>query len=109
MRTGGGMIAFEVKGGYDAAVRLMDYFAAASPQRDDNGDVDAAQVHLCVSLGSVSTYIQHPASMTHACIPKPQRQAMGITDTLVWNYLESCLGFSFLKQIKDTQNRAKWP
>lgn len=88
MRTGGGMIAFEVKGGYDSAVRLMDHFAIHHPQRDDNGDVESAPVHLCVSLGSVSTYIQHPASMTHACVPKAQRLAMGITDTLVCVYCQ---------------------
>ena len=44
------------------------------------------RVELCtlaVSLGSVDTLIQHPASMTHANIPREVRLKMGITDDLV--------------------------
>lgn len=83
MRTGGGMIAFEVKGGYEAAMKLMDYFAKTHPQRDSSGNLNEAPVHLCVSLGALTTYIQHPASMTHACVPREQRLEQGITDALV--------------------------
>ena len=38
---------------------------------------------LAVSLGAVDTLIQHPASMTHANIPKMVREKMAITDDLV--------------------------
>jgi methionine-gamma-lyase len=38
---------------------------------------------LAVSLGCVDSLIQHPASMTHACVPKPKREKVGITDGLV--------------------------
>ena len=38
---------------------------------------------LAVSLGSVDTLIQHPASMTHANIPREVRLKTGITDDLV--------------------------
>ena len=38
---------------------------------------------LAVSLGGVESLIQHPASMTHACIPPDERKAAGIGDGLV--------------------------
>lgn len=38
---------------------------------------------LAVSLGATDTLIQHPASMTHACVPKEVRGKVGITDGLV--------------------------
>ncbi|MBN1351487.1 PLP-dependent transferase [candidate division KSB1 bacterium] len=64
----GGIISFELKGGYQAGKNLMD------------------NVHiftLAVSLGCVDSLIQHPASMTHATVPKEVRQRVGITDGLV--------------------------
>jgi methionine-gamma-lyase len=72
MRKAGGMIAFELEGGYDPAVKLMDYFA-----RHDT------PMELAVSLGSVISYIQHPASMTHSVVPEADRLARGITNGLV--------------------------
>jgi cystathionine beta-lyase/cystathionine gamma-synthase len=38
---------------------------------------------LAESLGGVESLIGHPASMTHASVPLPLRQAMGLTDSLV--------------------------
>lgn len=38
---------------------------------------------LAVSLGDVGTLIQHPASMTHAIIPKEEREKAGLYDGLV--------------------------
>ena len=35
------------------------------------------------SLGGVESLISHPASMTHASVPKEDREKLGITDTLV--------------------------
>ena len=64
----GGIISFGIKGGIEAGRKLMN------------------RVELCilaVSLGSVDTLIQHPASMTHANIPREVRLKMGITDDLV--------------------------
>lgn len=64
----GGMISFELKGGHDAGVSLMN------------------SVELCtlaVSLGSVDTLIQHPASMTHAVVDPEIKASAGITDGLV--------------------------
>ncbi len=38
---------------------------------------------LAVSLGETGTLIQHPATMTHAVVPKDKRIKYGITDELV--------------------------
>lgn len=64
----GGMIAFELKGGLEAGRILMD---------------NVRMISLAVSLGSVDSLIQHPASMTHAGIPREERLAGRITDGLV--------------------------
>ncbi len=72
MRNGGAMIAFELEGGFAAGEKLMNYFA-----RKDT------PMELAVSLGSAISYIQHPASMTHAVVPEADRVARGITPGLV--------------------------
>jgi methionine-gamma-lyase len=64
----GGMISFGIKGGVEAGRKLMNSIELCS---------------LAVSLGSVDTLIQHPASMTHANIPRKVRTKAGITDNLV--------------------------
>ena len=38
---------------------------------------------LAESLGGVESLIEHPATMTHASIPKEKREALGITDSLI--------------------------
>ena len=38
---------------------------------------------LAESLGGVESLIEHPALMTHATIPAPQRAALGISDSLI--------------------------
>jgi methionine-gamma-lyase len=72
MRMGGGMIALELKGGYEPAQKLMNFFASYTTPGE-----------LAVSLGSAVTYFQHPASMTHAGIPEEDRLKRGITQGLV--------------------------
>ncbi len=57
----------------------------------DFGDVETAKkilknvkiFTLGESLGGVESLISHPASMTHAAVPKKDREAMGLTDSLV--------------------------
>jgi len=68
MKDSGAMISFELKGGYNAGVVLMNNVHLAL---------------LAVSLGGVESLIQHPASMTHSSIPKEEKLAAGITDGLV--------------------------
>jgi methionine-gamma-lyase len=72
MRNGGAMISFDLAGGSTAGERLMNYFA-----RKDT------PMELAVSLGSAISYIEHPASMTHATVPEADRLARGITPGLV--------------------------
>lgn len=72
MRLGGGMIAFELAGGFESAESLMNHFASRN-----------TPFELTVSLGSATTYVQHPASMTHAAVPEIERRARGITDGLI--------------------------
>ena len=64
----GGMIAFELNGGYKAGEILMN-------------SVKFCQ--LAVSLGGVETLIQHPASMTHLTMGEEARKAAGITEGLI--------------------------
>jgi methionine-gamma-lyase len=68
MEGPGAMISFELKGGYEAGITLMDNVHLAL---------------LAVSLGGVESLIQHPASMTHAGLPKEARLEANITEGLV--------------------------
>ncbi|MCC7539671.1 MAG: aminotransferase class I/II-fold pyridoxal phosphate-dependent enzyme [Deltaproteobacteria bacterium] len=72
MRDGGSIVAFEVRGGIPAGEALMNYFA-----RKDT------PMELAVSLGAAISYIEHPASMTHAVVPPEARLARGITPGLI--------------------------
>jgi len=40
-------------------------------------------ISLAESLGAVESLIEHPASMTHASVPKEDREKIGLTDTLI--------------------------
>lgn len=68
MLCGGGMIAFELAGGFAAGVALMEHVHTST---------------LVVSLGNVDSIISHPASMTHSNLTPETRRAMGIADGLV--------------------------
>jgi cystathionine beta-lyase/cystathionine gamma-synthase len=64
----GGMLSFEMKGGYDAAYQV----------------IRRTQVCLlAVSLGGVQTLITHPASMIHAHQTDEERKAAGISPGLI--------------------------
>jgi Cystathionine beta-lyases/cystathionine gamma-synthases len=39
--------------------------------------------HCAVSLGSVESLAEHPATMTHQCIPAEVRKKLGIEDGLI--------------------------
>ncbi|MEA1650223.1 cystathionine gamma-synthase [Nitrospirillum sp. BR 11164] len=68
MRGAGGMVSVSLKGGLDAAKRLLERTELFS---------------LAESLGGVESLIEHPAIMTHASIPADLRAAAGIDDGLV--------------------------
>ncbi len=55
MRQHGAVLSFELKGGFDNAVKFIDKLKLCV---------------LAVSLGTVDTLISHPASMSHAGMKK---------------------------------------
>ena len=69
MRMFGGMVSFDlVDNSYESAEKILSgthYFSLAE------------------SLGGVESLIGHPASMTHASIPKEERLKVGLTDSLI--------------------------
>jgi methionine-gamma-lyase len=64
----GGMLAFEVKGGYKPAVRFAEGVRLAS---------------LAVSCGGVETLVEHAASMTHGTLTPQERELAGIDEGLI--------------------------
>tara|TARA_R100000365_G_C2745588_1_gene74498 strand:+ start:2513 stop:3763 length:1251 start_codon:yes stop_codon:yes gene_type:complete len=64
----GGMIAFELDGGYQAGIDMMNRLQL---------------IRRAVSLGDAETLIQHPASMTHSTYTEEERAAHGISDGLI--------------------------
>jgi methionine-gamma-lyase len=68
MKRPGGMVSFEVKGGYGAAVRLIDH---------------VQMISIAVSLGDTESLIQHPASMTHSSYTAEEKKIAGITDGMI--------------------------
>lgn len=64
----GGMISFEIEGGIDNVNRFIKHLKIFS---------------LAESLGGVESLISHPAQMTHASIPKWEREKRGINDNLI--------------------------
>jgi len=68
MKLFGGMISFELMGGEEAGRKLMNSLRLCT---------------LAVSLGDTRTLISHPASMTHAAVPREERLRFGITDGLI--------------------------
>jgi len=69
MRDFGGMISFSTKGAtLESTFKLASSFKVFS---------------LAESLGGVESLINHPATMTHASIPKTEREKAGVTDNLL--------------------------
>jgi cystathionine beta-lyase/cystathionine gamma-synthase len=68
MRGHGGMVTLVIKGGRDGAFRFCERTKLFS---------------LAESLGGVESLLNHPATMTHASIPKEVRESRGVTDGLV--------------------------
>jgi O-succinylhomoserine sulfhydrylase len=67
-KTGGGIVAFELKAGKDAAWKLIDATKLLS---------------ITANLGDTKSTITHPASTTHSRMTPEQRAAAGIGDGLV--------------------------
>ncbi len=69
MKDFGGMLSFTTKGNdYDEAIRIVENLKLFT---------------LAESLGGVESLAGHPASMTHASIPKEEREKSGVVDSLI--------------------------
>jgi methionine-gamma-lyase len=68
MKSPGGLISFEINGGKQEAQNFMNRLG---------------MIKIAVSLGDAETLIQHPATMTHAVVPKEERKRMGISESLI--------------------------
>ncbi|MCR4403543.1 MAG: aminotransferase class I/II-fold pyridoxal phosphate-dependent enzyme [Firmicutes bacterium] len=68
MRGYGGVVSFEVRGGYEAAVRFIDRLRLTT---------------IAVSLGDAETLVEHPASMTHREYPRERLPEFGFSEALV--------------------------
>ena len=67
-RAGGAVVSFEVKGGKDAAWKVID---------------STELISITGNLGDVKTTITHPATTTHGRLKPEARAAAGITDGLI--------------------------
>ncbi len=81
----GSMLCFGLKGDLEAGRKMINSVKLCT---------------LAVSLGGVESLIQHPASMTHAGVPKEKRKQAGITDDLI-RISVGCEGFEDLKEDLD--------
>jgi O-succinylhomoserine sulfhydrylase len=81
-KTGGGIVAFEVKGGQEAAWRVVDGCKLLS---------------ITANLGDAKSTITHPSSTTHSRMTAEQRAFAGIGDGLV----RVAVG---LESVRDIQN-----
>lgn len=69
MKDFGGMVSFVTKGNnYDQAIKCVENLKVFT---------------LAESLGGVESLCGHPASMTHASIPKVEREKIGVVDSMI--------------------------
>ncbi|MDP1831566.1 MAG: aminotransferase class I/II-fold pyridoxal phosphate-dependent enzyme [Geothrix sp.] len=68
MKGPGSLMAFELKGGFEAASTVMAEVKLMTP---------------AVSLGSVDTLIQHPAALTHRVVNAEAREHSGVSQSLL--------------------------
>jgi len=69
MKEFGGMVSFTTKGNnYKEAIKIVENLSIFT---------------LAESLGGVESLAGHPASMTHASIPKEEREKIGVVDSLI--------------------------
>ena len=85
-KNGGAMISFELYENYD----IKKFFKSLK------------LISLAESLGGVESLVCHPASMTHASIPKEIREKVGITDGLI----RLSVGIEKVEDILDDLNAA---
>ena len=70
-------------------------------------------IKIAVSLGDAESFIQHPATMTHAVVPEEERRKMGIEDTLLrlsvgleaWEDIQADIEQALNKILKNSPRR----
>ncbi|ETD25689.1 trans-sulfuration enzyme family protein [Helicobacter canis] len=90
-RGGGGMLSFILKPEYDYRIFFKSTRIIA----------------LAESLGGVESLLCHPASMTHASIPKDLRESMGIAENLIRLSVGIEYGKDLLEDINQAIEQAK--
>lgn len=80
-KTGGGIVSFEVKGGREAAWRVID---------------NTSMISITANLGDAKSTLTHPATTTHGRISQEARDAAGISEGL----LRIAVGLESPKDIK---------
>ena len=68
MKGNGGMLSFQLEGGFNQCKKLLESLRVFT---------------VAESLGGVESLIEHPASMTHASVPRERRLKLGISDNLI--------------------------
>jgi O-succinylhomoserine sulfhydrylase len=68
MKQGGGIVSFEIKGGYEAGKKFID---------------NTKMFSISPNLGDTRSIVTHPASSTHSRLTEEQRLSVGITDSLI--------------------------
>jgi len=68
MKGFGGVVSFEIKGGIEIVNTFLKRIKVFS---------------LAESLGGVASFVEHPATMSHASMPEDYRRKVGITDELI--------------------------
>lgn len=87
MKYFGGMISVDLKCGLIETIKMLENCHIFS---------------LAESLGGVESLIEHPAIMTHASLPKTQREQLGIKD----NFIRLSVGIESLEDLKKDLNDA---
>jgi len=82
-----GMLAFEVKGGWEAAKSVME---------------NLQLILFTVSLGDISSLVSHPASTSHVYLSPEDRQKIDVTDGL----LRLSVGLEYIEDLKEDLNQA---
>lgn len=64
----GGILSFELEGNLETTIKFLESLKI---------------IAIAESLGAVESLIEHPASMTHASVPKEDREKIGLSDSLI--------------------------
>ena len=81
-KSGGGIVSFEVRGGKKQAWHIIN---------------STRMLSITANLGDAKSTLTHPASTTHSRISQGERDAAGITDSL----LRIAVGLESVKDIKE--------